>query len=370
VTNDDGRNSRLGGPFWILLWSSSASNLADGVLRIALPLTAIRFTRSPATIGALELTRSVAWLLLVLPVGAWTDRWDRRITMVSSNVLRVIATALLAAALVFDRGSLAVIFLAAAAAGMAEVFYDTAAQSILTAVVQRRQLGRANSRLAILERGTQEYIAPALGGLLVALSVVLGAAVPAALWFAALLGLLVLRGSFRPERTGDRATALADVREGLRFVWRRPVLRTLAGIVGLGNLTTSASMAVLVLYAVGPDSPMGMSEKGYGALFLISGVGAVVAATTNEWIVVRLGDARTMRWATPALVLRRARDVGRPARCRRVHGARVLRQHDLQHPLGLLPPTRHTRRVPRTRQQCLPIRRVGPRCHSVRSSVA
>lgn len=303
MTNDGGRIQRLGRPFWTLLSASSASNLADGVLRIALPLIAVRFTRSPATIGALELTRSIPWLLLALPAGAWIDRWDRRVTMVSSNVLRLLATAALAVALASDQASLAVLFMAAVAAGVAEVFYDTAAQSILPAVVQRQQLGRANSRLAILERGMQEYAAPALGGLLVGLSVVLAAGVPAALWLAAVIGLVVLRGSFRAERTGPRATVLADVREGLAFVWRRPVLRTLAGIVGLGNLTSSASFAVLVLYAVGPESPLRMSEEGYGALFLVSGIGALVAAATNERIVSRLGEARTLRWTTPALVL-------------------------------------------------------------------
>lgn len=169
---------RLGWPFWTLLSSSSASNLADGVLRIGLPLIAVRYTRSPAMIAALELTRSVPWLVLALPVGALVDRWDRRTAMLCANGLRAAAALGLAVALVTGMGPLAVLFAAAVVAGIAEVIYDTAAQSILPSVVDRRLLERANSRLAILERGTSEYLAPGVGGLLVGGSIVAAATQP------------------------------------------------------------------------------------------------------------------------------------------------------------------------------------------------
>ena len=294
---------RLGWPFWTLLTSSSASNLADGVLRIALPLIAVKFTRSPATIGALELARSVPWLVLALPVGAWTDRWDRRVAMLSANVLRIMAATALAIALATETGSLPVLFAAAVIAGIAEVVFDTAAQSILPAVVDRRLLGRANSRLAILERGTQEYLSPGLGGFLVGGSIVVAAAAPALLWLFAALALVALRGAYRPALSHQRTTLIVDMKLGISFVWRRPVLRTLAIIVGLGNLASSATFTVLVIYAVGPDSAMGLSDGAYGTMLLVGGFGAVAAALVNERLVERLGAARTIRWATPALML-------------------------------------------------------------------
>jgi MFS family permease len=286
-----------------LLWSSSASNLADGVLRIALPLIAVKFTRSPAIIGALEMARSVPWLVLALPVGALTDRWDRRVAMLSASGLRVAAAVALAVALATDTGSLSVLFAAAVVAGVAEVVYDTAAQSILPAVVDRRLLGRANSRLAILERGTSEYLAPGVGGFLVGGSIVAAASAPALLWLFAALGLIALRGAYRPERSHEPTTLLTDIKHGVSFVWHRPVLRTLAGIVGVGNLTSSATFTVLVIYAVGPDSAMGLSDGAYGTMLLVGGIGAIAAAVVNERLVGRLGEARTIRWATPALML-------------------------------------------------------------------
>lgn len=295
--------ARLGWPFWTLLTSSSASNLADGVLRIGLPLIAVKFTRSPATIGALELARSIPWLVLALPAGALIDRWDRRVAMLCANALRIVAASVLAIALATDAASLTILFAAAIVAGVAEVVYDTAAQSILPSVVDRRLLRRANSRLAVLERGTSEYLAPGVGGFLVGGSIVVAATVPALLWLFAALGLVALRGAYRPDRSSEPASLLADIKHGVAFVWHRPALRTLAVIVGLGNLTSSASFTVLVIYAVGPDSAMGLSDGAYGTMLLVGGIGAIAAAAVNEHLVARLGEARTIRWATPALML-------------------------------------------------------------------
>lgn len=81
------------------------------------------------------------------------------------------------------------------------------------------------------------------------------------------------------------------------------MLRTLAVIVGIGNLTTSAAFTVLVLYAVGDESAMGLTDGAYGMLLLAAGIGAIAAAVVNERVLGRLGEARTMRWAAPALML-------------------------------------------------------------------
>jgi hypothetical protein len=57
----------------------------------------------------------------------------------------------------------------------------------------------------------------------------------------------------------------ADIAEGLRFLWHNRVLRALAVMVGVSNFATNALWAVFVLYAVGPDSAMGLSEAGFGS---------------------------------------------------------------------------------------------------------
>ena len=129
-------NEPLGRPFATLVSSSGLSNLADGVFKVALPLVAITYTRSPALVAGLELVRSLPWLFGSLPIGALIDRLDRRRTMVFANAVRAAFVAIPAIAIVANGGALWLLYLAAIGTGIAEVFYDTAAQSLVPLVAR------------------------------------------------------------------------------------------------------------------------------------------------------------------------------------------------------------------------------------------
>ena len=89
---------RLGLPYWQLWSASSLSNLADGLVKVALPLVAITMTDSPGLVSGVTLAVTLPWLLFALPAGALADRVDRRIAMVTANVVRAIGVAVLAVA--------------------------------------------------------------------------------------------------------------------------------------------------------------------------------------------------------------------------------------------------------------------------------
>lgn len=146
--------------------------------------------------------------------------------------------------------------MAAVGTGIAEVFYDTAAQSFLPSLVRVERLDRANGRLYSVELGAQEFAGPALAGFLVASGLGLSFANSTGLWVVALAALLTIRGDFRPADR-SRATIRADIKEGLAFLLERPVLRNMAAMVGISNMSTTAAFTLFVLYAVGPESAMG-----------------------------------------------------------------------------------------------------------------
>ena len=116
---------------------------------------------------------------------------------------------------------------------------------------------------------------------------------PAALWAAAVGALLLLRGGFSVPRR-EPTTLRADVAEGLRYLWRHRLLRTLAAMTGLFNFATNATFAVFVLYAVGPDSAMGLTEVGYGLLFATLAAGSLIGALLADPIIRRLGRSRSL----------------------------------------------------------------------------
>ncbi|QCB94830.1 MFS transporter [Cellulomonas shaoxiangyii] len=293
--------------FWWLWTSSGLSNAADGVLKTALPLVALRYTDSPVVIAGIPLALTLPWLLVSLPAGALADRWDRRRTMLVANLVRAVAVLALVVVPATGIPSMWLLYGVAFALGTAEVFHDTCAQSILPQVVGRDELDRANGRLYAVEMTANQFVGPPLGGFLVAAGVAVAMGAPALLWGLAVGALLMVRGAFRAGPSGGagagaaRTTSLwAEVGEGLRFLWRRPVLRTLALMVGVSNLAESAMMAVFVLWAVGPDSPLGLSEPGYGALMTSVAVGAVIGSLCAARVADRLG--RTLALALCILV--------------------------------------------------------------------
>jgi len=283
--------------------ASGFSNLADGIAKLAIPLIAVRFTRSPFALGALGFTLSVPWLLLALHAGALADRIDRRKIMLFANSARALVAALLALALLLGWGSLALLYVAAILTGVAEVFYDTSSQSLLPQIIPADDLPKANSRLLGVETIANQMIGPALGGVLVGAAAALATGTPAVLWVLAVAALFTVRGSYRPDRVGPAMSLTADIREGLRYLTGHRVLRTLALMTGGSNFSGSMTGAVFVLFAVGPYSRMGLTDGQFGVFSAVFAVGALIGSAFADRIVARFGRARSLGFAVIASVL-------------------------------------------------------------------
>jgi MFS family permease len=102
----------------------------------------------------------------------------------------------------------------------------------------------------------------------------------------AAVGLALITGVFRPERTGPSASLVSDITDGLRYLLRHRLLRTLAVMVGVMNFAFSAVFAVFVLYAVAPG-PLSLDEAGFGLLTTTLAVGSVLGSL----VVARLEHA-------------------------------------------------------------------------------
>lgn len=292
-STDDLAPVSLGHSYWRLWSSAGLSNLADGIFKVALPLIAIQYTRDPTLIAGLAVAGGLPWLVFSLYAGAVSDRQDRRVVMLSANVVRASLVGLLALAIASDTATIAILYLVAFCVGMAETLYDTSAQSILPQVVDHRLLSRANGRLYAAELTANQFVGPPLGGLLVTVGAALVMVGSAGVWFVAAGILLLLRGSFRTGHDGT-TTIRADVAEGLRFLGGHRVLRAMALLTGVGNLAFSAAFAVLVLFAVGDDSPMGLTDPGYGVLLTTTAVGALLGTFLAEHVEKVLGRSRTL----------------------------------------------------------------------------
>lgn len=275
-----------------LVVASGLSNLADGVFQITLALVALGITRDPGAFATVTLVGRLPWLLLALPAGALADRLDRRRTMVRVQLGRAALIGALAAVVAGDREELWILYLVAAGLGTGEVLFDTAAQAIVPAVVaDPDDLTRANSRRFAVELTANAFVGPPLGGFVAGLTLV-GALTGSAVAYLAAAGcLLALTGSFRPVREGPPTRLGADVREGVTYLFRNRVLRTIAVCVGLGNLASTGTMALLPLFAVDPG-PLGLTEGGFGLLLTSGAIGAVVMSPFVDRFAGAIGRAR------------------------------------------------------------------------------
>jgi MFS family permease len=273
--------SPLGSRYWTLWSASTLSNFADGIYRVALPLLAVHYTRSPILVALVTVLAFLPWLLLALPVGALADRLDRRRIMINANTVRACALVGFAAAAALGVDTLWLLLVLALVVGCAEVFFDGTAQSILPMLVDRENLGRANGRLYAAREIMENFAGQAAGGMLVAALAAWAFFAPAGLYAAAVGALLLIAGQCRPARTGT-ASLGRDIAEGVAYLWRHRLLRTLALITGVMNLANTAFMAVFVLYAVSDGSPMGLPAYAYGLLLTATAAGSTLAALASE----------------------------------------------------------------------------------------
>ena len=316
-------NRSLGGDFRKVLGASGASNLADGIFQIALPLIAARLSDSPLVVAGVAIVGRLPWLVFVLFAGALADRVDRRRTMLNVQIARAIVLGALAALAWTDQLSIPILYLVAFALGMGETLFDTAAQSLVPSIVPAADLSRANGRLYAVELVMNQFVGPPLGGVLVGISVPLAFAGSAGAYALAAVGLALIAGSFRAKREGPRTRIVQDIAEGLRFLWHHPLLRTLAIMVGVMNLASNAVWAVFVLYAVDPG-PMGLTDAGFGLIITTLAVGSVIGSLVTARLESRFGPGRVV-WAS---VLINGVWAGHPGHhLERARGGRFVRLH-------------------------------------------
>lgn len=283
--------------FWKLWSASAASNLADGITLIAIPLIAARLTRSPAEVAGVTVASQIPSLLFGLIAGGLADRLDRRWTMLGVQVLRVVVIGSLAVLAMAGILSLPILYVTAFILGTGETFFDTNAQSILPSVVGRERLVTANGRLFAVEMIMNTFVGPPLGGLLVAISVPLALAGATAGFAIAALGLFLIAGGFRAPRTDTSRHFIVEIGDGIGYLARHRLLLVLSGMVVCGRLGAAGFFALFVLYAVAPG-PMGLTEPGYGLLLMTFGAGSVIGSIVTGRAVALFGRPGVLILAT------------------------------------------------------------------------
>ena len=287
-------NRSLGKRFSQLWVASGSANLGDGVLAVALMLVAARLTDSATLVAAVAVASQLPNALATLPAGALADRLDRRRLMVTVNVVRASTVTIAAVLELTGTLNLPALYVVAFVLGASEVFVDATAQSTVPMVVARDRLPAANGRLMATQMTANEFVGGPLAGVLVAIAVVWALAAPAVLYLVAAVVLLRMPGHYRAQREGPPTRIRTDIAEGVRYLTRHRLLRTLAAMAVLVNIASSGVFAIFVLYVVGPGSPMQLPEPAFGLLLACVAAGAVIGSVLAERVQRHLGRVRLL----------------------------------------------------------------------------
>ncbi len=267
-------------PLWknrdyMLLWSGQVvSTLGSSAASIIYPLLILSITQSPGAAGLAAALRALPYLVFSLPVGALIDRWNRKHVMVACDLLRAGVVLTLPLALWFDALSLWQVYAVCLVEGSLYVFFNLAEVAALSRVVPGADLPRAAAQNEAAF-GAAQIAGPALGTVLFQ---ALGRGAPfvadALSYLVSAAALWRIRTEFRPAPVTSRRRLRAEIAEGVRWLWRQPLIRFMAFLTGAMNFVYAATPLLLIVIA----TEMGASAVDIGLIFSIGGVSGIVGS--------------------------------------------------------------------------------------------
>jgi predicted MFS family arabinose efflux permease len=262
-----------------LAWSNLAAQGAEQMALAAAPIVAVTaLGAGVGETGLLALAQTLPFLLLSLPAGLLADRWARRRLMVGAELLRAAALAglplLLLAGLLADRAvGLLVLGAAGALAATGTVVFSVTAPALVTDLVARAELARANTLLELV-RSLAFASGPALAGSVVAVSGG-GAAFALAAGLSVLASLLLAGLPAGMPAAAPRRSLAGEIATGLRFVTDHALLRPIMLTAVGWNTAWFVLQAAFVPFAV---HELGLGAGEVGAVMACYGVGMVAGA--------------------------------------------------------------------------------------------
>jgi MFS family permease len=240
-------------------------------------------TKSAFALGLVGLFRGGPIILCSLIGGVVADAVDRKRLMIATQSLMLGSAAFLTVATFSGLQTVWPIYLLSGLASAATAFDIPARQSLMPALVPPPDFPNAVS-LGMVVFNVATIAGPALAGLLLAShgpEIVYG--LNAISFIAVIFALFAMRASGSPEIQGGRRQALSisALVEGLRFVWRTPIIVQTMTLDFLATFFASATL-LLPIFAT---EVLRVDARGYGLLAAGPAVGSVVTAL----VMARMG---------------------------------------------------------------------------------
>jgi predicted MFS family arabinose efflux permease len=278
--------------FGRLFAATALGQFGDRVVFLVLPVVAIAaLDTDEFQVGLLAAMTSAGSLLVGLPAGAWVDRMRKRWVMIVTDLARALVLATVPVAWWADRLTFWWLCTVALLHGTLTVLFDVAYLSYLPHLVGRDNVVEGNAKLSAV-RSVTSISGPAAAGPLIG---IVGA--PATLLTSsvgmALSGILATTiRKDEPKPPPSRKPDLQqEMREGLKFVLRHPILRAIALGDTVFNLFLAMYQAMLLVFL---ERETGLQPFGVGLIFSGMGCGALLGALLATTVAKRFGQGQVI----------------------------------------------------------------------------
>jgi len=243
--------------------------------RVATAWLVYRLTKSAVLLGIVSFSGQVPAFFLAPIAGVWIDRWDRRRTLVVTQVLSMLQSFALAALALAGVIQVWEVIVLALVQGIINAFDMPARQSFVIQMVERREdLGNAialNSSMVNMAR----LIGPAVAGFLISVAGEGYCFLADGLSYIAVVASLLMMRMRVAETRPERRDIWPDLVEGWRYVSGSPPIRLILLLLGLVSLV---AMPYTVLMPIFASAILHGGPHTLGYLTSAAGLGALTGA--------------------------------------------------------------------------------------------
>jgi MFS family permease len=264
------RNYRL------LAGGTSVSLLGDGLFLVALAWQVYTMSDAPTALATVGIAMTIPTITCLLIGGAVSDRFDRRLVMLTADTVRAVVLAALATLAVAGALTFWELLAIAVVYGAATAFFNPASDALVPQLLPADALAQANSLDQLIRPLALRLAGPALGGLMVG---AIGAGWTFALdagSFAISVAALLAMSPAQVPAASEARSGTREIRAGLRYVrshawlWATLVSAAIAYLLFMGPTEVLLPFIVKHRFADG--------ARDLGLIFAAGGLGSLACA--------------------------------------------------------------------------------------------
>jgi MFS family permease len=261
----------------LLASGMSVSLLGDGLFLVALAWQVYTMSDAPTALATVGIAMTVPTITCLLIGGAVSDRFDRRLVMLTADMVRAAALAGLAALTVTGALRFWELLVIAVVYGAATAFFNPASDALVPQLLPAETLAQANSLDQLIRPLALRLAGPALGGLMVG---AFGAgwtfALDAGSFVVSVAALLAMSQVPPSDASPETRSGVREIWAGLRYVrshawlWATLVTAAIAYLLFMGPTEVLLPFIVKHRFADG--------ARDLGLIFAAGGLGSLACA--------------------------------------------------------------------------------------------